>query len=460
MRKGLKLFRANRRAVRLLSPKSRLKTASSALALTLSNVFRTVSILLVTIFLGRALGPSEVGEFSVLLAAVAILQSVSIGGLSGAAVHQLLTDKEETGRATEVIVAARLILIPVIYTIGFFLIVGVARPQANEWFALFVLVAGYAVCTFDVPELIWTSRGIFTVVASRRAALVFLIGVPKIIAATSGNFSAVLILQGMEAALWQLSLLYGSGMRWNLLLVGRDRFRAGLQQLIELRNLWLSAIASALAMRSDIFVVTAILGSAAAGQYATASRFVEAATILAVAMTTVLFNPLVRSSNKVESYRRQSVAAARTILGVAVLITIFLMAAGPFLIRFLYGPDFAIAASIIAVYALTIVPIFQRQLISKFLIIERAYGYSLVSNIANLVFNVVINLVLLHLIGIWGAVFAALASYIISTYGIFALRQSGRDILIISVGSVFMGNSLMAPAIERSVSSRKVRNDA
>lgn len=435
----------------------RLQAASTTLALSMSNVLRTLSILLVTVFLGRSLGPSVVGQFSVLLATVAVLQSVSIGGLSGAAVHKLLTSKGATTQAIEVIVAARMILIPAIYTAGLVATIFVGDTGVQTLIAVLVLFVGYAICTFDVPELIWTSRGMFTKIASRRISLVLLLALPKVIAAASGQYSTVLILQGVEAALWQAVLLYGSGLKWRVLLVGRQRLRAGLHQLKELRNLWLSAIAAALAMRSDIFVVTALLGSAAAGQYATASRFVEAATILAVAMTTVSFNKLVTSSSEVDSYRQNCVWAARSILGVAAAIMVTLMALGPVVIVLLYGPEFEIAAQIIPIYALTIIPIFQRQLLSKFLIIERAYGYSLFSNIANLIINVAINIALIPVIGLWGAVAAALASYVISTYGIFSLTRKGRDILVLSVGSVGMSETKMMPALKRSVTSRKVQ---
>lgn len=446
-----------RHRLRTASPSNRrARSAASALALSFANVFRTLSILLVTIFLGRSLGPSVVGTFSVLLATVAVLQSVSIGGLSGAAVHKLLTARDEPRQAIEVIVAARLILIPMIYIIGVAVVLVAVGSGDTSAIALVMFFVGYAICTFDVPELIWTSRSKFTHIAVRRLVVVAAIGVPKLIGAASGEYALVIAMQGLEAALWQLCLLRGSGISQRLLRSSIRKLKAGLRQINELKNLWLSSIASALAMRSDIFVVTALLGSAAAGQYSTASRFVEAATILAVAMTTVSFNPLVKSSFDAESYRRQSAAAARTIFVVGFGIAVVLVLIGPRVIELLYGPEFDVAASLIALYSLTTIPIFQRQLISKFLLIERAYGYSLASNLVNLVANVLLNFVLIPLYGIWGAVFAALLSYSISTYIIFLFTQRGRDILILSVGSVASSASRMAPAIHRSLIGRKV----
>ncbi len=436
--------------------RTKLRSATSTLSLSLSNVSRTLSILLVTIFLGRASGPAIVGEFSVLLATVAILQSVSIGGLSGAAVHKLLTVRENSYQAIQVIISARLILIPTIYALGFGVAAFAMRNDGESLLPLAVFFVGYALCTFDVPELLWTSRSGFSTIAYRRICMVATISVPKIFAAAAGSYSWVLILQGIEAALWQVTLLYKSGLSGKIVIESSRRVRAGLQQLNELRNLWLSAIASAAAMRADIFIVTAILGSSAAGQYATASRFVEAASILAVAMTTVMFNPLVKSSEVLESYYRRCVVSSRVVLAVALAIVAGLVILGPYLISFLYGSEFELAAEIIAVYAFTVIPIFQRQLLSKFLIIERAYGYSLTSNLANLVANAILNVILIQCFGVWGAVFAALGSYVLSTYIIFFFNQKGRDILTLSIGSVALGKSMMVPALTRSVQSRKV----
>ncbi|WAM16835.1 oligosaccharide flippase family protein [Rhodococcus sp. JS3073] len=423
----------------------------------MSNVARVVSILIVTILLGRDLGPSILGQFAVLLAAVAILQSVSIGGLSGAAVHKLILGGSRRRAATETIVAARLILIPPAFAIGFALVLTLMDTQQSNMGAIALFFVGYALGAFDVPEITWMSRGGFRTIATRRLILIVCISIPKLAAAASGNYELVLLLQGAEAALWQGILLFRSGLSSSLLLGGVKSLGAGLSQLNELKNLWLSSIAAVIATRADVFIVSALLGSAVVGQYASASRFVEAATILAVAVTTVLFNDLVKSTSDDEEYATQCARAARAVFALSLVVMTGLVTVGPDAVLALYGPEFRLSSELLPVYSVTIIFIFQRQLISKILIIEKAYGYSLSSNVCGLAINVALNLLLVPILGVWGAVVAAIAGYALAIVCAFLVTRRGRDLIVISVGSIGLPKATVRHSIERLKVQREVR---
>ena len=427
-----------------------------AAALSLSNVARILSILVVTILLGRTRGPSDLGDFSVLLAAVAVLQSISIGGLSGAAVRKLIEGGEQRGASIAVIIAARLILIVPSFTIGFILVLTIVGLHQTHFLALTIFFICYAIGTFDVPEIIWMGRGGFKVVAGRRLIVVSLMLPPKLAAAAFGNFELVLIFQGLEAALWQGALLNRSGLGSASLRSAIKSLRAGIKQLNELRNLWLSSIAAVVSARADVFIVAALLGSAIVGQYATASRFVEAATILAVAITSVFFNDLVKVSSDSAKYAQECARASRVVFGFGFLVFAALFTIGPAMIIFLYGSEFRSASEMLPAYSIVIVFIFQRQLLSKVLIIERAYGYSLVSNLTSLGINVGMNIVLVSTIGVWGAILAAVLSNALSICCTFFPTQRGRDMLMISMGSIFMPKSMVERSSGRLKNMRKV----
>ncbi|MDM7490517.1 oligosaccharide flippase family protein [Rhodococcus sp. CSLK01-03] len=427
---------------------------TSAFALSFSNVARLVSILLVTVFLGRSLGPSEVGEFSLLLASVAVLQSISIGGLSGAAVHKLIV-AQDRNLAVHTIVAARLILIPTFYLFGFVIATMALSGTDASIFPIVSFFVGYALGSFDVPEILWMSRGRFHAVAARRTILVAILVVPKSIAAMTGNFGLILLMQGLEAALWQLVLLRGSGLCRNSILGALKNLTAGIRQVAELRRLWLSSIAAAISTRIDVFIVSALLGSAAVGQYATASRFVEAATILAAAIANVHFNSLVDSQFRADRYAARSSAAARSMFLLAAGVAVGMAVAGPITVQLLYGSEFAVAAALVPLYSLAIIPIFQRQLLSKHLLIEKMYGYSLACNILALIITASANVGLVPVLGLWGAVIAAISGYTLSLVLAFLPTRRGRAILRLSFGSIVFKSASVVPAAECLVLDRK-----
>ena len=122
-------------------------------ALTLSNLLRVASVLALTVILGRVIGPDAVGRFSVLLAAVAVLQSISIGGLSGAAIHRLIVAKDGLSQSIAVIIAARTLLIPPFYIAGAVIFIIVDGETTQMSLAILVLFLGYAIGTFDIATV-------------------------------------------------------------------------------------------------------------------------------------------------------------------------------------------------------------------------------------------------------------------------------------------------------------------
>lgn len=445
-----------RRPGAFLSAANRLRDGGLTAALTASNLLRVASVLALTVILGRVIGPDAVGRFSVLLAAVAVLQAISIGGLSGAAIHRLIVAKDGLAHSIAVIIAARALLIPPFYIVGAvaFVVIDGDTPQMS--LAISVLFFGYAVGTFDIAEIIRTSRSEFYQISLRRIALVIVFLPLKVLAAWIGSIELVVISQGVEAALWQAVLLPCVGLDRKVLKRSFFNLAQGFREVLELKFLWMSSIAAVLASRADIFVVAGLLGGFLVGQYSTASRMVEAATIAAAALATVLLSKISVSSNSAVGYALSSKSATRKMLALGLSATILMATAGPEIVRTLYGPQFEIAANIMTVYSIVLIPIFSRQLISKFLIVEKAYGYSFVSNLLGLIINIALNLALLPVIGIWGAVYAALASYFLAIVFSFCPTARGRRILTVSVTSAFVSVRRTERACAKLIDERRL----
>ncbi|NKS33692.1 oligosaccharide flippase family protein [Rhodococcus hoagii] len=258
----------------------------------------------------------------------------------------------------------------------------------------------------------------------------------------------------MEAALWQLCLFPASKITRRSISASARDLRAGLRQLAEFRKLWASGVVATVSTRIDVILVGVLAGTFAAGQYATASRIVEALTLLAVALSTVRFNALIEASNDSRRYLAESGSFARLMVGIGVTSMVILALAGPPMVIILYGNEFAPAASVLALYSLTAVPIFYRQFISRVLIIERSYGLSLACNVFTLTLNVSLNLTLVPQFGAMGAATAAVLTYPLGILIPFMATRNGRDILSLSALTIIGPHMRAKTAATRLVHER------
>lgn len=423
--------------------------------LTTASLLRLASLFATTILIGRSLGPGPLGIFSLTLAAASIMQAVSVAGLAGAAVHKLISSHENHIGELRLISHARIGLIPVIFVAGGLAVTFIPGIADLNGLILVVFLAGYAVGSFDVGDLSWTSRGGFTTLAGRRIALLFIASPVKFWFAYSGDLEATMLVMAAETAMWQIVAIPGSGINRSFMTAFTVEFHTALRQVWRLRALWGSSIVSAIAQRIDLFIVTALLGVLATGQYSTASRPIEATIVVATSLITVLFNPIVRSSKAPVDYAVSTVRAAKSVFWTSTAIAIVMAFGGPYILVLLYGESFRSAAEVLPIYAASIIFLFQRQLISRLLIVERLYGLSLVSNVATICVNVLLNFFLIPTLGLSGAAIAAVATHPASLCISFLPHPQGRRILALAYAGIIVRSHQLDSTTRFLIASRK-----
>lgn len=443
------------RAEKLHTSRPTPRAWSSTSLLTTASLLRLASLFVTTILIGRSLGPGPLGVFSLALAAASIMQAVSVAGLAGAAVHKLISSHDNHIGELRLISHARIALIPAIFVVGGLTVTLIPGIADLNSLILAVFLAGYAVGSFDVGDLSWTSRGGFTTLAGRRIALLFISSPAKLWFASSGDLEATMLVMAAEAALWQIVTIPGSGMNQSFVTALAAELRPALRQVWRLRALWGSSIVSAIAQRIDLFIVTALLGVIATGQYSTASRPIEATIVVATSLITVLFNPIVRSSKAPVDYALSAVRAAKSVFWTSTAIAIVMAVGGPYILVLLYGESFRTAAEVLPLYAASIVFLFQRQLISRLLIVEHLYGLSLVSNVTTICVNVLLNFILIPTMGLSGAAIAAVATHPVSLCISFLPHPQGRRILALAYAGIIVRSHKLDSTTRFLIVSRK-----
>jgi O-antigen/teichoic acid export membrane protein len=178
--------------------------------------------------------------------------------------------------------------------------------------------------------------------------------------------------------------------------------------------------------RAGVLVLAVLVGPAATGLFAAASRIVEASKTGHLALFGALYPAMAEahgSGPSDDSLGRPTWAWRLSLLG-AVALAAVLLVAGPPLIALLYGPAFAPSAAGLALLALAIVPSTLAGYQSLELVAARRETSTVRALVASLVVLVVLLVALIPALGWTGAAWAILAAEMVQA--VILLRVTGR----------------------------------
>jgi O-antigen/teichoic acid export membrane protein len=407
-------------------------------ALTTANVLHLCTLLISTILLGRTAGPEALGIMALSTATGSIMQSISTAGLHTVAIAALLRPDIDRHYELRKIFHSRLFVIPPIFIFGAFTVYSLPGIQLANIETMIPFFFGYAIGSFDIADLSHTALGNFQTIAWRRMVMLACLSPFIFYTAYVGNLELVLLLLAAETALWQLVLIPGAGLAyWPVGHLRREWISAA-QGIWNVRSLWLASILGSIAQRVDLFIVGSLMTTHAAGQYSTASRPVEATTMVAGSLITVLFNAIARHSESPGAYAKFSSRAARALVLSSISLTVVVVTIGPFALLLLYGSQFSPAAAILPIYAISVVFIFQKQLLDRLAILENSYNLTLLFSFTFIATTVVLNLTLIPSFGLFGAAAAATLTHPVALLISFTCTTRGRRILAVGYASIIL----------------------
>jgi O-antigen/teichoic acid export membrane protein len=188
--------------------------------------------------------------------------------------------------------------------------------------------------------------------------------------------------------------------------LARDMFRYGYRAQISTMVLLLNA-------RLDFALVGAIVGPAALGVYAIASRYAELLRLPGLAANYVLYPDYARDGGLVAA--RKASRALGKIGWIPIVLALPLAAGAAFLLPTIYGPAFegAVVPTYILLFGLSGVSI--QGVITAFLYGDGRPGLTSLALSGGLVVTVVLDLLLIPRFGVMGAAVASCAAYLTTT---------------------------------------------
>ncbi|MNB97970.1 colanic acid exporter [compost metagenome] len=360
-------------------------------------------------------------------------------GLAGLVVREVVkfpATKLETLGTSLVLKAAGL-------AIGFILIVGYAVIFADssglEFWILLVVSSAIFFQPFDVIDYWFQAQVQAKHTAIARSCATLLGAAIKVALVATGAgiiyFAFAHMLQAALGAIF-LIILYRFVSKYSIL-----EWKASFKKAGELLKqgwvIYLGSIFAVIYIKVDQVMLKWLVGAEEVGIYSVAAQLSEAWYFVPTAIVASFFPKLIElhaTNNKLFNDRLQQIFDFLFILALAVSAVVTLISEP--LIRLFFGESYIDSAPILSIHVWAGVFIFMRALFSRWILIENALMFSLITQGLGALANVLLNLLLIPDYGGKGAAIATLLSYSLASYGALFLHKKTRPIFYMMTKSI------------------------
>ncbi|KAA1244323.1 flippase [Aquimarina sp. RZ0] len=403
----------------------------------LEKVIRLTINLFVGVWLARYLGPSDFGVLNFGIAITTIFLPLVNFGLQGILVKELFINfkikNKILGTAFFLKLGISLIVVFGIWVSGFF---DIYSDDVEKKVVLFI-----ALSLFFQPFLVidsWYESQANAKKASIFKSLFFVaISIVKVIFILK-EYSIVsfAIIYGVEAAFIAiaLSITYlrseGSLLHW--------RFDFDILKSLTKKS-WLlvfSSFSAVIYVKIDQIMIASMISEEELGFYSAAVRLSEAWYFIPLIISNALFPAILGAKQKGNNkyfFMLQQLSDGFFLISFLLAIVVTFMA--NYIIITLFGKEYNSSVIILQIHIWAAIFVFLRTVLSKWLISEDKYRFSLISQLSGALTNVLLNYILIPLYGGVGAAIATIISYSVTSFFVLGLFRQTRPMFLIFVKS-------------------------
>lgn len=372
-----------------------------------------------TVLLARYLGPEKFGVLAYSFSLAALFGTAGHMGLSGLVVREIV--KKPDLRAE--ILGTSFALKALGYTIGsLFLIIFASISEKSQTETFWILIIA-AVSLLPQPVNIFDfwfqahvqakytaiARSIGLLLSASIKVIFVLIGAELIFFAIANLLQAILTALVLIIIYHLTTTVPIASWSWSIKMA-KELFDQGWM-------IFLGSIFAVMYLKIDQVMLKWLVGAEEVGVYAVAATLSEAWYFVPTAIVASIFPKLIKlheTNLALFKHRLQQVFDLLFLiaLGVAIVITIL---ADP-LISLFFGQNYHNASPILTIHIWAALFIFMRAAFSKWILIENALVFSLITQGFGALINVVLNLLLIPRFSGKGAAMATLISYATASY--------------------------------------------
>src|SRR6218665_944934 len=381
------------------------------------KVFRALAAIVVSAWVARYLGPADFGKLSFILAIVAFFQVVSVLGLDGIVVRDIVKNKEEAGLILGTALAMRL---PpgAFWWIGIVLAMMIIYGPGNDnmWMALFIggsLIFQAA----DTVDLWFQSQ-----TQSRRTVLVKFLAV-----LLSALLRIFLIVQGASLIYFAAAFFVEFAIQALALAFSYRRFPCGRQWKAQikttgkelLKESWpflLSSVSVLVYMRLDQVMIKEMLSEKELGIYSAVTLISIGWYFIPAAIVTSLLPSMtiIKEQNE-QLYLQRLAKMFRFFLLMSTALCLLVYWQGGKLIGIIYGEKYMEGAELLSIHMLSNIPLSLGTGSTIWIILERRQNQNLIKTILGSIVSIVLNSILIPHFELVGAAITTVMTHLVAT---------------------------------------------
>lgn len=393
------------------------------------RIVRGVVSTIVLALVARHLEPSGFGALNLAFATVGLAMPLAQLGIEGIVIGAIIRQPAAAG--TILGTAAVLRLLTGGICAALVIAVSAIRPELAP--ARSAIAPAALLLLIQAPEVcdLWFRRFVQArpAAVARTAAIVGGALVKLGLVALGAGMPAFAWVQAGEAAAFAGALLLtymrgpATGPRWGWSsLMARDLVRQGW-------GFMLAAFVGGVAFRVDQFAVARWSGEAATGLYFTAVRLVELPFFVAGAAAVSLYPVLASAADDAGRWQVELQRCFSMISTLAWLTALGATFAGPYVVPWLLGREYAAAVPVLTLHAWAALPLFTGLVRAQMLAVQPAPGTHAAVAVVTLVCQLVLNAILVPEHGIMGAAAAFLITQLAAAWLMPAILPALRPCL-------------------------------
>jgi O-antigen/teichoic acid export membrane protein len=383
------------------------------------NILRIAIALTVGIYVARYLGPGQFGILSYAMSLVGLFSALSTLGLNSILVRKLINKPQKLNELLGTSFSLRIISSLLVFAVLVAIVLLINNDGITNVIILIIAI-GLLFQSTDVIRFYFEAKVLSKYYVFSQFVALMTISIVKLIFIYMKlplvYFASATIAEGAILALG-LVIVY-SKQQLNIF-----DWRFSLTEVYGLlKDSWpliLSGVAVSVYTRIDEVMIKQMLGAESVGQYAAARRLSEAWYFVPMIICTSLFPAILNAKKKDEKlYYARLQMLYDLLVWIAVPFALIVTFAASSIVNLTYGEKFAKAGTVLSIHIWAGVSVFLGVASSQYLIAENYTRISFCRTFIGMIFNVILNIILIPKYSINGAAIATLLSYAIATFSI------------------------------------------
>ncbi|MEX0597304.1 MAG: flippase [Candidatus Paceibacterota bacterium] len=406
------------------------------------KIFTMGIAMVVSIFVARYLGPEDYGILSYAISITSLFAIATHMGLSGLAVRELVNNPDDHEELMGTIYGIKL-LAALFAMAGFLVFLHYSGDSSEIEFWVLLIVSGTILLKpFEVFDFWFQAKVKAKYSSIVRVISTIILSVLKIGLVVWGAqlllFAGAYLFQALLLGI--LFIIFFKRKARIPLISWRFNFSRAKLLLSQGWMIMAGAIFGMVYLKIDQVMLRWLLDAKEVGVYSVASQLSEAWYFIPRMIVASLFPKLLELKKKNEAqFKKRLQQLLDLLFGIALSLALIVTFISQPVIDFLYGTEFEKAALILSIHIWAGVFIFMRSAFSKWILVEDAIVFSMITQGAGALANIVLNIILIPLYGGLGAAIATILSYAVASYFILLLFKKSRPIFWM------MTKSLIAP---------------